>query len=419
MPLAAKSPPIKNKKEIKYQRILGAAAFQMNEKGATSVSLNGVAEAIGITRNALYYYFKDKQSLLYACYLDAAMTTAKNLSEIQDLPLTTAEKLRDFMERTLTAGGYEKAILSNLDILLPPQKDKVEALINHNTHQLEQIIAQGIANGELRKVDCQIATQVLLGILSWARLCHQWQNLDGEFATNRWKATTELLSDIFLYGLSTDPDYKPVKPISVQEALKREVDVFDSVAISEEKRLRIIELASRVFNQRGIDSTSMDDIVEQIKATKGTIYHYFKDKQSLVNACFNHAYEQYEFFLNAGLKEDTSFIDQQYTILHLNCQAQASKSPPLTPQGGVSNLASVFAARSKKIAFKMHKIQLEAIASGQYRSVNKLSVELGAGGFFWIPSWIKDQPAVDPSTLADEICNISFFGVMIQKTLAD
>lgn len=55
--------------EQKRQAILHAAATLFNERGFQGTSLADVAERLGVTKQALYYYFKDKQTLLFACHL--------------------------------------------------------------------------------------------------------------------------------------------------------------------------------------------------------------------------------------------------------------------------------------------------------------------------------------------------------------
>ena len=43
--------------------------------------------------------------------------------------------------------------------------------------------------------------------------------------------------------------------------------------------------ASRLFNRRGIDGTSLDDITAGLGATKGALYHYLDNKTDLVARC--------------------------------------------------------------------------------------------------------------------------------------
>jgi AcrR family transcriptional regulator len=53
---------------------------------------------------------------------------------------------------------------------------------------------------------------------------------------------------------------------------------------AEERREEIIEAASRLFLVKGYDRTTMKDVMERLQIAKGTIYHYFKSKEELLEA---------------------------------------------------------------------------------------------------------------------------------------
>lgn len=48
-------------------------------------------------------------------------------------------------------------------------------------------------------------------------------------------------------------------------------------------RLRIIEVATDLFHKKGVNATSVDDILEASGTGKGQFYHYFKSKDGLVH----------------------------------------------------------------------------------------------------------------------------------------
>jgi AcrR family transcriptional regulator len=53
---------------------------------------------------------------------------------------------------------------------------------------------------------------------------------------------------------------------------------------AEETRLRILEVAQRLFVERGYAGTSVRDIVEQAHLTKGSLYYHFSSKDELLFA---------------------------------------------------------------------------------------------------------------------------------------
>ncbi len=52
---------------------------------------------------------------------------------------------------------------------------------------------------------------------------------------------------------------------------------------------RIIEISTRLFSTYGIKSITMDEISKELGMSKKTIYQYFEDKKTLINAVVEHA----------------------------------------------------------------------------------------------------------------------------------
>ena len=58
---------------------------------------------------------------------------------------------------------------------------------------------------------------------------------------------------------------------------------------------RIVKAAWSLFYRKGYDSTTVEDIINASKTSKGTFYHYFKGKESLLNSLsylFDQKYEE-------------------------------------------------------------------------------------------------------------------------------
>src|SRR5688500_10214957 len=70
---------------------------------------------------------------------------------------------------------------------------------------------------------------------------------------------------------------------------------------SEDTRAKIIATAALLFNQRGYNGTSIDDIMQATNLKKGGIYNHFSSKEEIALAAFDHAYalqsEQYGVIL--------------------------------------------------------------------------------------------------------------------------
>ncbi|MGF0033842.1 TetR/AcrR family transcriptional regulator [Bariatricus sp. SGI.154] len=72
---------------------------------------------------------------------------------------------------------------------------------------------------------------------------------------------------------------------------------------------RIVKAAWNLFYKNGYDHTTVEDIIAASKTSKGTFYHYFKGKESLLNSLsylFDQKYEE----LAAVIDPDMSSYDK-------------------------------------------------------------------------------------------------------------
>ena len=67
----------------------------------------------------------------------------------------------------------------------------------------------------------------------------------------------------------------------------------------------ILEAALRVFAERGYRTTRLEDVGEAAGVTKGTIYHYFTNKEELLLRAIEHYHEQALGRLTEMLREQT------------------------------------------------------------------------------------------------------------------
>jgi AcrR family transcriptional regulator len=73
----------------------------------------------------------------------------------------------------------------------------------------------------------------------------------------------------------------------------------------EERPQEILEAALRVFAERGYRTTRLEDVGEAAGVTKGTIYHYFANKEELLLRAIDHYHEQAFGQLNGMMRELT------------------------------------------------------------------------------------------------------------------
>jgi AcrR family transcriptional regulator len=184
--------------------------------------------------------------------------------------------------------------------------------------------------------------------------------------------------------------------------------------------LQLIGAASRLFNRRGLDGASLDEIGASLGATKGAVYHYFDDKTELVLSCYGRAFELYERILNVAEELVLSGLDRSLTVMYLNSEAQAGDEPPLILQAGLFSLPEAprahFIERSQRLWELSDGMLQSAIEDGSCRDCDhRMVATITAGAFMWIPKWIDQSSTCDPKNVAASIADFFAQGIVSKE----
>jgi TetR/AcrR family transcriptional repressor of nem operon len=91
------------------------------------------------------------------------------------------------------------------------------------------------------------------------------------------------------------------------EAMKKTVN---GATKGERTRSNIVAKAAVIFNQRGYDGSSMQDIVEAVGLEKGSIYGHFASKEALALEAFDFAWADTERKRMANLDAASNAVDK-------------------------------------------------------------------------------------------------------------
>lgn len=162
-------------RELKRRAALRVAARIFNEKGYHATSLDEIADEIGVTKTALYYYFKNKEQLLYECLkltYDCGQTARL---EAEQMDGTAFEKLkhlyRCFMENLMEERGAYTT-MANIRALPDDQQAELLDRRKHLDRYSRMLIEKAIAEGALRPVDVRITSNFFLGAVNWILRWH-------------------------------------------------------------------------------------------------------------------------------------------------------------------------------------------------------------------------------------------------------
>jgi len=74
-------------------------------------------------------------------------------------------------------------------------------------------------------------------------------------------------------------------------------------------RVKILNAAWKLFEEKGYDNTTVDEIIEATDTSKGTFYHYFKSKEDLLSL-FSYMFDERYEELSKKLDIDMNSFDK-------------------------------------------------------------------------------------------------------------
>ena len=83
---------------------------------------------------------------------------------------------------------------------------------------------------------------------------------------------------------------------------------------------RIVKAAWSLFYRKGYDNTTVEDIINASKTSKGTFYHYFKGKESLLNSLsylFDQKYEELAGTIDPDMSARDKLLFLNHELFHM------------------------------------------------------------------------------------------------------
>ncbi len=156
--------------EAQRDRILKAAARCFNEKGYSGTSLKNVAQHLGLTDAALYYYVKNKEELVFQCYLRAAELGNEAMQRAAADGKDGYQQARLYVRYHVEIMVGERgpvAIMSEIPSLKLEHRDEILELSRHHSLAFEKILSRGIADGSIRDCDVRMTGNAVMGSINW------------------------------------------------------------------------------------------------------------------------------------------------------------------------------------------------------------------------------------------------------------
>jgi len=155
------------------EQILRRAAEVFAERGVAQTSLEEIATSVGIKREALYYYFKNRVEILLEIIFPQSQELLQGITELMSGAGSSREKLKAAMDLHLQAftPSYIEMTVALREEHVPIEDLRVKELRRvweeYGTCW-EALIRQGREEGAFRSdIDPKIASYGILGMLNW------------------------------------------------------------------------------------------------------------------------------------------------------------------------------------------------------------------------------------------------------------
>ena len=173
-----------------------AAAFR--RKGYYGTSMEDISEQLLMTKGSLYYYFNDKEDILFACHDFSLDRVLEELAEVQKSTDKPAAKLRALIQGLVDVMIDElqgSALALDLSALSEAKLQKIIRKRDEFERGMRAIIQEGVRLGEFGKLEAKLASFAILGSINWIS---RWYRPEGQFHA---REIGSQFSNLFIEGL--------------------------------------------------------------------------------------------------------------------------------------------------------------------------------------------------------------------------
>ncbi len=168
------------KLQKKKEEIILSAVRIVNKKGFQGATMEEIAAELFMTKGSLYYYFKNKEDLIFQCHEMVLDQAIEELNTNYNEEAAHEEKLRK-MIFTHIRYAIERKEMFNM-IIKPEHifsSDQLNVILqkrNKYANLFDQVITDGQESGTFTSAEPKIVRMILLGAMNWIQ---QWYKPEG------------------------------------------------------------------------------------------------------------------------------------------------------------------------------------------------------------------------------------------------
>jgi AcrR family transcriptional regulator len=178
--------------------ILKSAAKAFRRLGYHGATVEQIAAALHMKKGNLYYYFKNKEEILFACHQYSLDRLMHLLDEIEHSRMAPEDKLRKLVSafvHMILDELHGTALFLDLEALTPAHLKAVIVRRDRFDRGIRQVLEEGMASGRFAKSDPKLLTFAVMGAVNWIP---RWFKPEGA-ATSQQIA--DQFAEFFIHGL--------------------------------------------------------------------------------------------------------------------------------------------------------------------------------------------------------------------------
>jgi AcrR family transcriptional regulator len=178
--------------------ILQSAAAVFRRRGYHGASVDQIASALNMTKGNLYYYFKNKEEILYVCHdysLDLILRELKDVERSIQTPDRKVHRLIVSFVHLFIDVLHGTAWTLDVEALSPPLLKKVIAKRDRIDKGFRKIMQEGIDQGIFAPVDSKLISFAMLGAINWIP---RWYDPAGKASASQ---IAQVFADYLVAGL--------------------------------------------------------------------------------------------------------------------------------------------------------------------------------------------------------------------------
>ena len=196
---------------LSRERILAESARVFSRRGYYGTTLDEIAEALGVTKAALYYHVKSKEELLFLCHQRSLDIGVEGFRQANVQTSPPDEQLRIIIAhyiRGMTTELTGNVVLLEEGALAPRHRRQIIARRDQYERELRRVVRQGIDSGVFVACEPKLVAFAVLGAVNWIP---KWYTPSGP---RSGQEIAEAFATYLVRGLLKSPPAAPLPPVA-------------------------------------------------------------------------------------------------------------------------------------------------------------------------------------------------------------